>query len=330
MVLTHGDCRSRALSLVLSASALAFASQAGLAQTFPDKPVHIIVPVAAGGAADTVTRVLADHLALKWQQPVVIENRVGASGNVGAAYVAQSPADGYILLASPPPPLAINQFLFKSVAFKSSDLAIVTVMASAPNVLVAKSSLPVANVSELLTFAKLAPGKLNFASSGVGGTPHLTLEWMMSSADVRFGHVPYPKGISPAINDLLGGHVDLMFANLADVSPHVEAGTLKALGVTSAEPLSRLHGVQPVHRAVPGLVSETWFALAAPASTPEAVIAKIAADVSSTLTIPAVLERLRLLALTPVGSSPKDAAAYVANETKRWHTVIEKIGLKPS
>src|SRR5262245_6623414 len=123
------------------------------------------------------------------------------------------------------------------------------------------------------------------------------MEWMMSSAGVRFVHVPYPKGISPAINDLLGGHVDLMFANLADVSPHVEAGTLKALGVTSAEPLGRLPGVQPVNRAVPGLLSETWFALAAPATTPEPVIAKIASDVSSALTMPAVLERLRTLAL---------------------------------
>lgn len=330
MMLTHRNCLSRALSFVLSALALGLASQAGLAQTFPDKPVHVIVPFAAGGAADAITRVLADHLALKWQQPVVIENRVGASGNVGTAYVVHSPPDGYTLLASPPPPLAINQFLFKSIAFKPSDLAIVTVMASAPNVLVAKSSLPVSNVSELMAFARASPGTLNFASSGTGGTPHLTMEWMMSSANVKFVHVPYAKGISPALNDLLGGHVDLMFAKLADVSPHVEAGTLKALAVTSAEPLGRLPGVQPVDRTVPGLISETWFALAAPASTPEPVIAKIASDVSSALTIPAVAERLRILALTPVGNSPKDAAAYVANDTNRWRIVIEKIGLTPS
>jgi tripartite-type tricarboxylate transporter receptor subunit TctC len=296
---------------------------------FPDKPVRIVVPFAAGTAPDLIARLLAEQLQPQWQQTIIVENRVGASGNVAAEHLARSPADGYTLLASPPPPLSINRFLFKSLPFKPSDLGIVTVVASAPNVLIAKPAVPASDVAGLIAFAKTAPAKLNYASTGKGGTPHLTMEWLMSSAKLEFAHVPYAKGLAPALNDLLGGHVDLMFANLSDAKAHVEAGRLKALAVTSAGPISSLPGVSPISRVVPGLVVETWYALAAPSATPAPIAAKIASDVAAVLKSPVVTERLRTMSLTPVGNSPSEASAFVEADAKRWQSVIETIGLKP-
>jgi tripartite-type tricarboxylate transporter receptor subunit TctC len=329
MMVTRRACISLVLFLAVSGLQLGVAPTTAVAQAFPGKPVRIVVPFAAGTAPDLIARLLSEHLQPRWQQPVVIENRPGASGNVAAEYVARSPADGYTLLASPPPPLSINRFLFKSLPFKPSDLTIVTVMASAPNVLVANPAVPASNLVELITFAKAAPGKLNYASTGNGGTPHLTMEWLMSSANLELVHVPYAKGLAPALNDLVGGHVDLMFANLSDAKPHVAAGKLKALAVTSADPINSLPGVPPISRIVSGLLVETWFALAAPSDTPAPIVAKIASDVAFVLTSPAVTERLRTLSLTPVGNSPKDASAFVEADAKRWQGVIEKIGLKP-
>jgi tripartite-type tricarboxylate transporter receptor subunit TctC len=327
MLVSRRVCLSAAF--LLATTGLHSARATATAQTFPDKPTRIVVPFAPGTAPDLIARLLAEHLQPKWQQPILVENRVGASGNVAAEYVAHAPADGHTLLISPPPPLAINRFLFKSLPFKPSDLAMVTVLASAPNVLVAKPSVPAGTLSELIAFARSGSATLNYASTGKGGTPHLTMEWLMSAASVQFAHVPYSKGLAPALNDLLGGHVDLMFANLSDVRAHVQAGKLKALGVTSSEPVDSLPGVEPIGRVVPGLIAETWYALAAPAQTPASAIAKIAADVSSVLTSPAVVERLRAMSLTPVASAPNGASAFIEADAGRWQRVIEKVGLKP-
>jgi tripartite-type tricarboxylate transporter receptor subunit TctC len=319
---------SGAFGLAASALHAIALPTAAAAQTFPDKPVRIVVPFAAGTAPDLIARLLAEHLQPKWQQPIVVENKTGASGNIAAEHVARSPADGHTLMVSPPPPLSINRFLFKSLPFKPSDLTVVTVIASAPNVLVAKPTVPAESVTDLLALAKAEQAKLNYASTGKGGTPHLTMEWLMSSSGLQLTHVPYAKGLAPALNDLLGGHVDLMFANLSDVRALVAAGKLKALGVTSAGPVDSLPGVQPVSRVVDGLVAETWFALAAPGETPAPIVAKIASDVTLALASPAVRERLLAMSLTPVASSPKDAAAFVEADAKRWQAVIEKIGLQ--
>jgi tripartite-type tricarboxylate transporter receptor subunit TctC len=318
--------RSAALLLGLSALQLAAGPTTAAAKSFPSKTVRIVVPFAAGTAPDLIERLLAEHLQPEWQQTIVVENRVGASGNVAAEYAARSPADGHTLLVSPPPPLAINRFLFKSLSFKPSDLTIVTVLASAPNVLIAKPTVPASNVVDLIKHAKAT--RLSYASTGKGGTPHLTMEWLMSAANVQLVHVPYAKGLAPALNDLLGGHVDLMFANLSDAKSHVEAGKLKALGVTSADAISTLPGVEPISRSVPGLIAETWFALAAPGETPAPIVAKIASDVRSVLTSAPVTARLATMSLTMVGSSPTDASVFVENDARRWQSVIEKISLQ--
>lgn len=327
MTASRQSYRSVAVLLAVSCLSLAASPTTSAAQTFPSKPVHLVVPFAPGTAADLIARLVAEGLQSKWQQPIVVENRAGASGNIGAEYVARSAADGYTLLVSPPPPLSINRFLFRSLSLKPFDLAIVTILASAPNVLVAKPAIPASNVAELINHAKSA--KLNYASTGKGGTPHLTMEWLTSAAGIQLEHVPYSKGLAPALNDLLGGHVDLMFANLSDARAYVVSGKLKALGVTSAEAVAALPEVEPISRVIPGLIVETWFALAAPGQTPGPLMTKIASDTASVLSSQTVTERLRTMSLTVVGNSPTEASAFVEDDARRWHRVTEKIGLQP-
>jgi tripartite-type tricarboxylate transporter receptor subunit TctC len=315
-------------SLVVAlAGALAAFSTSAHADVFPTKPVRLVVPFAAGGTLDALTRVLAEQLQAQWRQTVLVENRVGASGNVGADFVAHSEPDGHTLLASPPPPLAVNQFLFKAMPFKPSDFVIVTVLANVPNVLVAYPSVPASNLPELIALAKATPGKLNYASTGRGGTPHLTMEWFMLSTRINLVHVPYPKGFAPALNDLVGGHVNVMFANLADANALVAAGQLKAIAVASAEPIDALPGVMPISREVAGFESVTWFALAAPRGTAPSTVETIFRHISVAMKDPRVVDRLRMLSLTPMVNTPTEATTFVQEEAHRWQKVINLIGL---
>jgi tripartite-type tricarboxylate transporter receptor subunit TctC len=326
MLVLRAGCRAGVLLLAMSCLVSAANPSTAAGQSFPSKSVRIVVPFAAGTAPDLIARLLAEHLQPKWQQPIVVENRVGASGNIGTEQVARAPADGHTLLVSPPPPLSINRFLFKSLAFRPSDLTMVTVLASAPNVLVARSTLRVSNVADLVEHAK--SNTLSYASTGKGGTPHLTMEWLKWAAEMQLVHVPYARGLAPALNDLLGGQVDLMFANLSDARPHIEAGKIKALAVTSADPIGILPGIEPISRTFPGLVVETWYALAAPGETPVPIVTKIASDVASVLSGPVITERFRTMSLSVIGSSPNDAAAFVEDDARRWQSVIQKVGLQ--
>jgi len=316
-------------SLPLLLAALATSPSAVSAQIFPAKPVYIVVPFAAGGVLDSLTRLVAEQLQAKWQQAVIVENRVGASGNVGAAYVGQSEANGYTLLASPPPPLAVNQFLFRSLTFKPSDFAIATVLAKSPNVLVANPKLKASNLPELIAFAKASPGKLNYASTGRGGTPHLTMEWLKSEAGIDLVHVPYAKGYPQALTDLVGGQVDLMFANLSDAKPLIQSGRLKAIAVADSNSLEELPGVLPISGQIPGFTSLTWFAIAAPRGTPRAIVEQISTDVAAAMKSPSVTGRLEALSLTLVESKSAEASSFVEEEAQRWHKVIDLIGLQP-
>lgn len=316
-------------SWLLLLAALATNPSAVSAEAFPTKPVYIVVPFAAGGVLDSLTRLVAEQLQAKWQQAVIIENRVGASGNVGAAYVSQSEANGYTLLASPPPPLALNQFLFKSLTFKPSDFAIATVLAKSPNVLVSNPNLKASNLLELIALAKASPGKFNYASTGRGGTPHLTMEWLKREAEIDLVHVPYAKGYPQALTDLVGGQVDLMFANLSDAGPLIQSGKLKAIAVADANPLEEVPGALPISRQIPGFTSVTWFAIAAPRTTPRTIVEQISNDVATAMKAPSVTARLKALSLMPVESSPVEASIFVEEDTRRWHKVIDQIGLQP-
>ena len=316
-------------SWLLMLAALATSPSAVSAEAFPTKPVYIVVPFAAGGILDSLTRLVAEQLQTKWQQAVIIENRVGASGNVGAAYVGQSEANGHILLASPPPPLAVNQFLFKSLTFKPSDFVIAAILAKSPNVLVANPNLKASNLPELIALAKAAPGKLNYASTGRGGTPHLTMEWLKREAGIDLVHVPYAKGYPQALTDLIGGQVDLMFANLSDAGPLIQSGRLKAIAVADADPLEEVPGALPISGQIPGFTSVTWFAIAAPRATSRTIVEQISNDVAVAMKSPSVTARLKALSLTPVESSSVEASIFVEEDARRWHKVIDQIGLQP-
>jgi tripartite-type tricarboxylate transporter receptor subunit TctC len=302
---------------------------AASAQSFPTKSVYIIVPFAAGGIVDSLTRLIAQQLQAKWRQPVIVENRVGASGNVGTAYVGQSEADGYTLLVSPPPPLAVNQFLFKSLTFKPSDFAIAGILAKSPNVLVANPKLKASNLPELIALAKASPGKLNYASTGRGGTPHLTMEWLKRETGIDLVHVPYAKGYPQALTDLVGGQVDLMFANFSDAKQLLQSGQLKAIAVADANPIEGLPGALPISRQITGFTSVTWVAIAAPRATPRAIVEQISTDVATAMKEPSVLARLEALSLTLVESAPAEASSFVEEDAQRWHRVIDQIGLQP-
>ncbi len=204
----------------------------GAQDNYPNHPVRIIVPYAAGGIAGVLAHLLGEKLTAKWGQAFIVESRPGASGNIGAEAVARAAPDGYTLLVSPPPPLAINQSLFPKLSYDPSAFVPVTVIAMVPNVLVVHPAVPASNVKELIVLAKTQPGKLNYASTGNGGTPHLTAEQLKAVTGVRIVHIPY-NGVPAALTDLMGGQVDMMFINLGDALPHIKSGKLKVLGVAS-------------------------------------------------------------------------------------------------
>jgi tripartite-type tricarboxylate transporter receptor subunit TctC len=294
---------------------------------YPDRPIKIVVPFPAGGAPDTLARILSEKLASKWGKPIVVENRPGATGNIGAEAAARAEPDGYTLIFSPPPPFVINQHLFPDLRFDPSAFIPISVMAEVPNVLVTRSGLPAGNLQELIALAKAQPGKLTYGSTGKGGTPHLSAEMLKTLAGVSILHVPY-KNSPQVLNDMLGGSVDLTFANLIDTLPLIAAGKLKALGVGGAERSPYLPAVPALSEAMPGFISTTWFALAAPPKTPTGIVRKLAAAVVETLSQPDATARLQMLKATPILSTPSEAAAFFADESERWRKVIIAAGVR--
>ena len=292
----------RTMRQLVAAACLAAASTGAVAQdNYPSRIIRIIVPVPPGTAPDILPRMIAEKLASRWSEPVVVENRPGGALNIGAEAVAKAEPDGYTLLATPPPPLAINQSLYRSLAFDPNAFVPVTVMAATPNVLVANPGVGFSTVPGLIAFAKANPGKLTYASSGVGSTPHLAMELLKIQAGIEIVHVPY-KGLVPT--DLLAGHVDLMFNNLGNTLPHIRSGALKVLAVGSEKRLAVLPDVPAVAEILPGFVSTTWFAVVAPPRSSPAIAAKLSAAIAEILRLPDVAKRLQDLTLTPVGSTP--------------------------
>ena len=317
----------RTMRQLVAAACLAAASTGAVAQdNYPSRIIRIIVPVPPGTAPDILPRMIAEKLASRWSEPVVVENRPGGALNIGAEAVAKAEPDGYTLLASPPPPLAINQSLYRSLAFDPNAFVPVTVMAATPNVLVANPGVGFSTVPGLIAFAKANPGKLTYASSGVGSTPHLAMELLKIQAGIEIVHVPY-KGLVPT--DLLAGHVDLMFNNLGNTLPHIRSGALKVLAVGSEKRLAVLPDVPAVAEILPGFVSTTWFAVVAPPRSSPAIAAKLSAAIAEILRLPDVAKRLQDLTLTPVGSTPAETAAFIHEERNRWRQAIVSAGIKP-
>jgi len=298
------------------------------AQDYPGKPIRIVVPFPAGGSADLIPRIVGEKLATKWGQPVVIENRPGAAGNIGAELVYKSEPDGYTLLSAPPPPLVINQSLYTKLAFDPTQFVPVSVMAAIPNVLLVNPGVSAGSVQELITFAKAAPERLNYASQGSGSTSHLTAEMFKSMAGgLKITHIPY-KGTAPALTDLLGGQVDIMFDNLGVSLQHVKSGKLKALAVCSERRIAALPDVPALSELLPGFVAVAWFGVVAPPKTPAPIAEKLSAAIAEALKLPDVLKRLGELSAEPLGYSPAQMAAFMKLDAVRWLEVIRSANVK--
>ena len=315
-----------ALALLLVLSALI--AHSAQAENYPDHPVKIIVPFAAGGTADAIPRLVGDWLSHKWGQPVVIENRTGAAGNIGAEQVYHSAPDGYTLLSTPPPPLVINQNLYPKLGFDAAKFEPVIVMAHVPNALIVNpKNLKASSVSELIDYLQKNPEKVTAATQGIGTTSHLTAELFQVMAKVKLRSIPY-RGSAPALQGLLAGDVDLMFDNLGVSLPLVEAGNLKLLAVASTQRLPSLPDVPTIAETLPGFEAVAWYAIAAPPNTPKNITAKINADVNEALRQPELQDRFKKLSAESFGGSVEKATNYMRQEVERWGDVIKAADIK--
>jgi tripartite-type tricarboxylate transporter receptor subunit TctC len=290
------------------------------------------VPFPAGGSADLIPRIAAEKLSQQWGQPVIVENRPGAAGNIGADAVFKADPDGYTLLSAPPPPLVINRLLYPNLTYDPTQFVPITVIAAIPNVLLVNPQVPASTVAEFIALAKANPGKLNYASQGSGTTSHLTAELFLSMAGGADGplkvmHVPY-RGTAPALADLLAGQVDMMCDNLGVSLPHVKSGKLRALGVASPRRSPALPDVPALSETLPGFEAVAWFGIVAPPKTPAAIAQKISDGVREALQDPAVLRRLSDLSAEPLALSPHETAAFMRQESERWGAVIRSAGVK--
>lgn len=310
----------RRLLLLLSV----FFCAAAHAQT--GKQMRIVVPFPPGGASDALSRMVAERLPALLGHQVIVDNRGGAGGNLGAEYVFRSEPDGMTLLSSPPHLLTINHLLYK-LNFDPTQFVPVSMMAAYPNVLLATPKLPASTLTELVALARRQPGRLNIASQGNGTSTHLTAELFKSLARVDMVHVPY-KGTAPAFADLLGGQVDVMFDNLIAASPHVKAGKLKLLGVGGPKRIPAFPDVPAIAELLPGFQSETWMALVAPPGTPRETATRIASAVGKALQDPAVRKRLAELQAEPVGNTPEQFAEVIRQDTERWSKVIRDANIR--
>ncbi len=310
--------------LLLLALALPLALHA---QDYPSRPVRIVVPFQPGGGSDTLGRLLAEKLTARWGQPVVVENRAGAGGNLGAGFVAQALADGHTLLLSSPGPVVINQSLYKSLPFDPDGFVPVSVIATNYGVLALHPRTGLADVAALVAAARAAPDKLNFASAGSGTTPHLAGELFKSLAGVRLTHVPY-KGAGPGFAALLAGEVDLMFVDVFIALPHVRAGRLRALALGGGARNPLLPGVPVMSEVLPGFEYSVWQGLVAPAGTPAAVAARISGAVADIVRQPDIARRLADVGLEAVGSSPAEMGAVMRQDRERWGKVVRETGAR--
>ena len=323
----------RKLSTHAAALALLFAIAAPLpgpaqAQNYPDRTVKIIVPFPAGGTADAVPRIVADWLSRKWGQSVVIENRTGAAGNIGAEAAFNSAPDGYTLLSAPPPPLVINQNLYPKLPFDPAKFEPVIVLAQVPNALIVNpDKVKATSLRELVEYLQKNPGAYTSATQGNGTTSHLTSELFSLLAKVKLRNVPY-RGSAPALQGLLAGDVDLMFDNLGVSLPLVEAGKLKLLAVASSKRLPNLPNVPTIAETLPGFEAVAWYGIVAPPKTPKAIVDKINADVNEALRQPELREHLKKLSAEIFGGSVERTSKYMKEEVERWGNVIKAANIK--
>jgi tripartite-type tricarboxylate transporter receptor subunit TctC len=299
------------------------------AQTYPTRPIRLIVPFAPGGSADLVARLVGHEMSLSWRQQVVVENKPGASGMIGNEFVARSASDGYTLTIGTLGPFAVNQTLFEKVPYDNlRDFAPITLTGISSHILVAHPSIPAQNVSELMALAKAKPGQLTFASSGAGNATHLTFELFKARAGIDIVHVPY-KGGGPAMADLVGGQVAFSFASMASAVPFVQSGRLRPIAVSGGQRSALFPDVPTVaESALPGFASEDWQGILAPAKTPPEVITKLNGEIARILALPEVKTKLTAAGFDPKPSTPQWFADFIQAETLKWAKLLKQSGIK--
>ena len=313
---------------VFVSALLALAAFGASAQGWPSRPVHVVVPYPAGGPNDIIVRMVGKRLGETLGEPIVVENRPGAGGNIGTDSVAKSAPDGYTLVSVGPGALIINPLLGKVPYDTMRDFAPVTIMAVAPNALVAHPSFPAKSVKDLVALAKQKPGAINYASGGTGSTPHLAAALFAVMAGVQLTHVPY-KGTGPATADLVGGQVQIAFLGIPTVLPHIRSGKLRALAVTGARRSPELPDVPTVAEAgVPGYELSPWYGLLAPAGTPSAVVARLAAEATKIVREPAMREQLVAQGAEPAGGTPEEFARTLRSDAALWKKVVKDAGIR--
>ena len=300
-----------------------------LAQAWPSKPIRYVVPYAPGGSTDIVARVLAQKLSASLGQQVIVDNRPGAGGSIGADMVAKSPPDGYTMVTAVTGIMAINQFLYRKLPFDpEKDFAPVTQVGSLPLILVVHPSIPAKNVKELIAIAKARPGQLNYGSSGVGTATHMTTELYKSMAGVDIVHIPY-KGSGQVMGDIVGGQLALIFDQIVSSLPHVQGGKLRMLAITSAKRFVSLPDLATVAESgVPGYESISWAGVAVPAGTPKDIIGRLHGEFVKALALPDIRERFIRDGIEPVGSTPEQFAEHIRRERIKWAKVVKDSGAR--
>ena len=308
-----------------SATLLALTAALSQGQTFPTKPVRIVVPQTPGGASDTLARIVGQKLSEKWGQAVVVDNRAGAGGNIGMDMVAKAPADGYTLLMSYVGSHAINVSIYKKLPFDpEADFSAVATLANVPFAVAVNAALPVSNMKELAAYAAKNP--VSFGSAGNGSVNHLLGEMFSAASQVKMLHVPY-KGAAPALTDLIAGQIQLVFTSLPSISQHIRAGTVKGLAVTSAKRAPAFKDMPTVAESgYPSFVINPWFGLFAPKGTPPAVIRQINADIKKILEDKDTLDRFALLGAEPYESTPQEFTAMLHTDIQKWAAVVKSSG----
>jgi tripartite-type tricarboxylate transporter receptor subunit TctC len=300
----------------------------GPAASYPDKPIRVIVPFAPGGGLDITTRLIGHKLSEKWGQNFVVDTRPGAATIVGTEIASKAVPDGYTLLMITTT-FAINPGLYAKLPYDPvKSFAPVTQLNSQPNIVVVNPSLAVRSVKDLIALGKTKPGELTFATPGAGSAPHLSAEMFQRSAGISMIHVPY-KGIPPAVTDVVGGRVTMLFTTTISASPHIKAGRLRAVAITSSKRQPAMPDVPTIGETLPGYHAEAFQGMVAPAGVPRAIVDKLAAEIARLVRLPDVAERFELDGASPVGSSPAEFAAFLKSETQKWGKVIKDAGIKP-
>ncbi len=324
------SCRASrpVISVLIGVAVVAALTVAASAIDFPVRTVKVIVPFPAGGTADVMPRIVFDFLSRKWGQVVVIENKAGAGGNVGAEAAFNAEPDGYTLFSSPSPPFVINQNLYRKLGYDPAAFVPVSVMGIVPTgLVVSPSKVSSATLADFIAYARSNPGKISAATQGNGTTSHLTSAMFQMMAKVQFVHVPY-RGTAPALQGLLAGDCDIMFDNLGVSLSLVKSGQLRLLGVATERRMSMLPDVPTIAETLPGFASAAWFAVAAPPKTPRDIVNRISADIAEAIRSPEVHKRFDDLSAEPVGSDPESMAHFMGEERARWGAVIKAADVK--